>query len=195
MQTIEYRDVPDFPGYRVGSDGSLWSCWGRVPSGKGSGRGPRYAPIPNQWHRMNPSRAPSGRYFHVSLSRIGQKRKSVLLHLIVIKTFRGNPKRHRQCRHLNDDRTDNRIENLVWGTAKQNGRDRVRNGKTARGAKNGGAKLTADQVVTIRERFSSGATYREVCQEFQIAYNTAYRIKHGMSWANLPITPQEAPVP
>ena len=24
---IEYRDIPDYPGYRVGNNGSVWSCW------------------------------------------------------------------------------------------------------------------------------------------------------------------------
>lgn len=26
---IAYRDIPEFPGYRVGDDGSVWSCRSR----------------------------------------------------------------------------------------------------------------------------------------------------------------------
>lgn len=29
-----YADVADFPGYRVGNDGSMWSCWRRAGLGK-----------------------------------------------------------------------------------------------------------------------------------------------------------------
>jgi hypothetical protein len=31
---VEYRDVPGFPGYRVGTDGSVWSCWERTAGGR-----------------------------------------------------------------------------------------------------------------------------------------------------------------
>ena len=27
QSAIEFRDVPDFEGYRVGADGSVWSRW------------------------------------------------------------------------------------------------------------------------------------------------------------------------
>lgn len=32
--TVEYRDIEGFPGYRIGSDGTVWSCWKRVYSKK-----------------------------------------------------------------------------------------------------------------------------------------------------------------
>src|SRR5215472_269740 len=34
---VDYRDIPGFPGYRVGDDGSIWSAWRK------GGRGPSYS--------------------------------------------------------------------------------------------------------------------------------------------------------
>ena len=33
---VEYRDVPGWPGYRVGDDGSVWSLWKRRGLGRGT---------------------------------------------------------------------------------------------------------------------------------------------------------------
>lgn len=37
---VEYRDIPEFPGYRVGSDGSVWSAWSRREATEAAERGP-----------------------------------------------------------------------------------------------------------------------------------------------------------
>src|SRR5258708_5323391 len=49
------------------------------------------------------------------------------VHYIVLRAFRGERPEGMVCRHLNDVKTDNRLENLAYGTRAQNYRDCIRN--------------------------------------------------------------------
>src|SRR5262245_4498725 len=62
-----------------------------------------------------------------------------------------------QCRHFpNRDPSDNRLDNLQWGTSKQNAADKVVHGTLALGARHGSAKLTAEDVQSIRADYAQG---------------------------------------
>lgn len=54
--------------------------------------------------------------------------RSYLLHRVILTTFIGPPEPGWYGRHLNDDKQDNRLENLAWGTPADNANDMVRNG-------------------------------------------------------------------
>ena len=55
-----------------------------------------------------------------------------------------------QVRHLDNDKSNSRADNLAWGTHKENAQDRVRAGTSAAGERNPWAKLTASEVAQIR---------------------------------------------
>jgi len=57
------------------------------------------------------------------------------IHRLVLLAFRGRPQKGQMSRHLNDIKTDIRLENLCWGTKGDNHRDYYRNGGT-RGFRN-----------------------------------------------------------
>lgn len=63
----------------------------------------------------------------VELSKNGRSRES-LVHRQVIAAFKGAAPAGLECRHLNGDSTDNRIENLEWGTRSENTVDQVVHG-------------------------------------------------------------------
>ena len=80
----------------------------------------------------------------VSVSRKGYLRlmlskdrvlKNHEVHRLMAEAFIPNPERHPMVRHLNDEKTDNRLENFAWGTAKDNGEDAVRNGRVRKADK------------------------------------------------------------
>lgn len=65
-----------------------------------------------------------GEYLAVSLSG-----KTCYVHILMLETYVGpRPFPSSEGRHLNDDKLDNRIENLRWGTQSENNEDRVKNG-------------------------------------------------------------------
>jgi hypothetical protein len=65
----------------------------------------------------------------VALTRAG-KSQGYRLHVLLIETFGPpRPSKDHIARHLNDIRTDFRLENLAWGTQSDNRHDSVRNGR------------------------------------------------------------------
>lgn len=87
-------------------------------------------------------------------------------------------------RHLNDDKTDNRIENLEAGSQAQNILDAVRNGKTSRGARNRHAKIKAEPVIReIRQRREGGETLRTLADEYGLTVATICDICKRRTWA------------
>ena len=63
----------------------------------------------------------------VTLKNTG-KRSTRYIHHLVLLAFSGERPDGYIARHLNDIPSDNRAENLAWGTASENTRDSVRNG-------------------------------------------------------------------
>lgn len=70
-------------------------------------------------------------YYTLKLPRLtpGRSWKTYKVHILVLEAFTGNRPDGLIARHLNDVKTDNRAENLVWGTYRQNLEDAVRNGR------------------------------------------------------------------
>lgn len=54
--------------------------------------------------------------------------KTRLVHQLVCESFYGPRPKGMEVRHLNDIPSDNRVQNLRWGTRAENAHDRVRNG-------------------------------------------------------------------
>lgn len=73
---------------------------------------------------LRPGRKPSG-HFSVALGR-GNSRD---IHILVLEAFVGPAPKGHECRHLNDDPSENHLRNLRWGTRSENNFDAIRNGK------------------------------------------------------------------
>lgn len=57
-----------------------------------------------------------------------ERQKIFPIHRLVLMAFVGIPKKGQHGLHKNDVKTDNRLENLYWGTPKDNVRDSINNG-------------------------------------------------------------------
>lgn len=68
-------------------------------------------------------------YPSVKLSKGGRK-KHLTVHVLVATAFRGPRPDGQECRHLNGDPSDNRLENLAWGTSAENSQDMIGHGRT-----------------------------------------------------------------
>jgi hypothetical protein len=113
------KPIAKHPGYWVSSIGNIYSDWYR-------GRRP---PIydPKYRRKLRPGKIKSG-HLIVVLGRQNVRQ----LHRLVLEAFRGPCPRGMETRHLDDDKLNNRIENLVWGTRSENIVDAYKNGCRSR---------------------------------------------------------------
>jgi len=97
------------------------------------------------------------------------------------------------ARHLDDDRTNNCLANLAWGTQKQNVRDAVRNGKfrPTCGEKHHTTVLTESDVVNIRALYRpSGAIHdglvSALAERYGVTTETIRNIAKRRTWKHVP---------
>lgn len=78
-----------------------------------------------------------------------------LIHVLVLAAFEGEKHNGMICRHLDGDHSNNRLDNLEWGTYSENMIDRIRLGE-----KRGWMKLTRLQAEEIRELYVKAPRYK-----------------------------------
>ena len=178
---VEYRDIPGFPGYRVGSDGSIWSRFDRKLK---SGAGPSIWFQSDKWRKLKTYSHKKRKYLQVTLGRNGEK-KLVNVHQIVAKVFHGDAPTGYECRHLDGNRMNNTPANLAWGTKKENAADRKLHGTETSGERNGFSKLKLAQVIEIREMVTSGIVQRRIAERFGISFSLVSQIKRKIVWKEI----------
>lgn len=111
-------------------------------------------------------------YPTVTLS-VKQKKKNISVHILVAEAFIGpRPDKNVIC-HKDDNKLNNYVNNLKYGTYSQNGKDAVKNGKLKSGEDSPVAKLSNADVDTIRYLvLSLGKTHKEVGDIFGVARTT-----------------------
>lgn len=171
--TPTYRDVQGFPGYRVGDDGSVWSCknarWG----------------LRSTWKRMKLYPVPSG---HLSATLMGPNRKArhIFAHILVLNAFVGPCPDGLECCHEDGDPTNNHVGNLRWDTRKANVADTRRHGKMLIGEAAPGAYLTEDVVRQIRSSYVRGEVgYKTLAKRFRIPFSTVVGVINRRTWKHI----------
>ena len=100
-------------------------------------------------------------YEKVLLSKNGVG-KTFLIHRLVAKAFIPNPENKPEVNHIDGNKKNNCVENLEWMTCSENTKHAFDTGlaKVLRGANNGAARLTPEQIKEIR------ATYKKDSKTF-----------------------------
>ena len=99
------------------------------------------------------------------------------VHRLVLIAFVGTCPEGMECLHSNDIKSDNRIENLKWGTRSQNQLDRYNRRGMPTGESHWNAKLNNYQIRVIRRCFDFGVTGKFTSKIFKISKNHASLIK------------------
>lgn len=164
---VQFKDIPGFPSYCVGDDGSVVS-WYRS----------------REWRWLKSG--PSGRYGHRAVNiRREDKLVTCRVHRLVLMTFVGPCPPGMEACHGDGDPANNRLDNLRWDTKKANAQDRIRHGRGASGVGNGRAKLTEADVLTIRHLVRSGMSQVAIGQRYEVTAQQVGKIANGRSWKHL----------
>lgn len=174
MSDVEYRAVPGSPGYRVGSDGSVWTC--KVTCSK------KVFP----WRRMSTQK---DRYETVVL-RVENAARKRTVHSIVLEAFVGpRPGGMEACHFPDRNKLNNALTNLRWDTKEANQADGKIQGTNVLsshpGELHGQSKLTASEVLKIRSRRELGETYQSIASDFGVRFSTIEKIVKRQSWKHI----------
>ena len=173
QQQVEYRDVPGFPGYRVGSDGSVWGC--RM-GGSGFGKTRAWRPVKGRKER--------GGYLIVNLFQNGKPHRKKI-HRLILEVFVGPCPDGMEACHNDGSRTNNAVSNLRWDTRAANHADKNTHGTMLRGTKHPGCKLTAEQVVEIRRRYAAGEYQWSIASSFGVSQTNVGLIVRRKTWSHI----------
>lgn len=173
---VQYKFHPVFDTYLVSSLGHVYSTMGpKLINGTRRPRSP-YLKIKGISDKDG--------YFRISMRHAG-KFSRPCVHRMVLEAFIGPAPDGYECAHKNGVNNDNRLSNLRWATPSENGVDKANHG-SLKGAKNGSAKLTADQVMEIRaEKFFRG--YRKpLAKKYGVSEVLIKKIRSRKVWKHLP---------
>lgn len=181
---VEYRSIPNYPGYRAGDDGSIWTQWRTCRSGRF---------LISKWRRMKPSinkRRTRGRtYLYLNLCKDGRP-KTFRVHRLILLTFEGPcPKGHESC-HWDGNPLNNNRQNLRWGLPIDNRQDNERLDRYQKGSAHSQSKLTERKVLRIFYLSARGVLQRNIAKYFNVSLPTISMILRRKIWTHVKLPKQ-----
>ncbi len=171
---VEFRYARGWFGYAVDSLGRVWSCWiwGRPYVG-------------SNWRVLKDAPHRDG-YRKIGLCRDG-KQQTRAVHIVVLEAFVGDCPAGMESRHFPDNnRANNCIENLAWGTHEQNCADKAACGTDGIGERHPMAKITATDVLAMRKRRKrTGESYSKIGQRFGLSWSATRAAIVGDNWKHI----------
>lgn len=179
-EAVEYRDAVGHPGYRVGSDGSVWSAWRLVSLGCYGSQ----AVVGDTWKRLKPKRVGKGGRYRNVCTHPGKVYRYI--HHLVLEAFVGPCPEGMECCHGDGDPANCRLSNLRWDTPKGNAADKITHGTHLEGERVGNSKLTTDRVSRIRDRLTAGGvTHQQVADDEDVSRSHVGLINSGKTWKHV----------
>lgn len=135
---VKFKEIPNSRGYLIGSDGTVISRFGKVLSARKQAHG------------------------YMAVVILGKNRS---IHRLVAFAFVPNPLNLNEVHHIDNNKKNNKVENLKWVTRAENMRLSVQKN----GQDSPVAKLKNKDVKKIREMYAlGGTTYKKIAKLFNI---------------------------
>lgn len=108
-------------------------------------------------------------------------KKLVFIHKLVLETFVGKrPTLNHICRHYPDqNKTNNKLDNISWSTKQQNNWDRIENNTY------NCATLIPDMILEIKEQILQNISLEKLATKYNISMPVLSNIKNGNIWKNI----------
>lgn len=115
----------------------------------------------------------------------GGRRIAVKIHRAVLEAFVGPCPAGMECRHRDNNPSNNHLTNLAWGTPVENAADRAAHGTQQRGTGVPSAVLTEAGVTALRQARANGSTLDQLAARFGVSAVQASRIASGQAWRHV----------
>lgn len=168
-----YKPIEGYPGYLVSNFGDVQSCWTRGKSSR----------MISHWRSLK-QHFSTGGYARISIQRNSEP-FTLTISRLVLKAFVGPCPEGMECRHLDGNQKNNRLDNLRWGTHIENEADKTSHGTRPYGANNVMAKITDDDVREIRRLCESGHKPRDVAKIFGMTQPNISCIARRFTWKHV----------
>ncbi|MDE2258725.1 MAG: NUMOD4 motif-containing HNH endonuclease [Betaproteobacteria bacterium] len=137
-------------------------------------------------HHLHTRRGSNG-YQRVRLTDSKGGQANYYVHRLVLESFIGPSPIGFECRHLDGNRGNPKLTNLQWGSHKENYKDSVCHGTSARGERQGFAKLTDAVVTEIRRAYAAReASQGKLAAIHHVSKGTIGFILRRETWKHLP---------
>lgn len=171
---VIFRETVAFPGYCVGSDGTVWTR---------KGKGPR-TPLRANWRLLNREPGVNG-HERVRLCHKGAVVR-YLVHRLVLETFIGPcPDGMVACHYPDPSPSNNSVFNLRWATRQDNERDAVEHGTRIMGSHHPQSKLTEVDVLEMRAQYKAGVPSKVLAARYGLNRNTVSGIVFRRMWKQI----------
>lgn len=169
MPTIlDFKIHPEFPAYRFWTDGSFQSRWKKK---KGSSAWQLC-----DWGRFKHGGSDKDGYKHTTLCYEGVQ-KGVKIHQVLCLLFLGPKPENSLVLHRDDNPANNWLDNLSYGTLKDNYESAVKNGKISPGGDmHPNTRITKEQVSELRRLRALGYSYPKLGEKIGISSSQAWNI-------------------
>lgn len=165
---VTFRAIPEFPGYCVGDDGSVWTRRKQC----------RWGGLSVEWRPLRPSPQRSG-HLGLHLSD-GSKSRGFRVHRLVAHVFLSPCPPGQEVRHKDGNPANNRAWNLTYGTRRQNIGDAIRHGTLARGLENGSGKFSDSLIAEVKALLSGGLSCSGVAAMTGMSRSHVHRVGRGL---------------
>ena len=150
-------NIPGYPGYHVTKDGKVYSrkfgAWVRKAS---------FLTKPHDGRNCG--------YEYVVLN-VDNKQKGLGVHKAVALAYIPNPHNYPIVMHKDNNRTNNVVSNLMWGTHKMNMQQMAKDGRST-----SKYKFTDRQLRRIKRLRSKGRTLQYIADKFGVKLHVIYRL-------------------
>lgn len=170
---MEVRKVVGFPGYWITDEAKVYSTreesTGRI--------------VPWKWKEM--AITIDGGYRTVGLCR-GKKQYHRRVARMMLESFKGMPKKKGEhCRHLDGNPLNDTLENLAWGSCKDNMQDKVRHGRSSKGSKHHKTHMTEADVIRMRWAWMKGVSQLELAEIYGVTRRNVNSIIRRKTWTHI----------
>lgn len=160
------KRIPNFSSYYITKTGEIFSTKPYRNNSK------------NCWNLIKAHPDKDG-YLKVILCNDAGERKDKRVHVLVAETYLENPEGFPWVLHK-DGGVDAKLENLYWGTPKQNSEDSRKHGTWQHGEKVNTCKLKVGQVKAILKQ--DQANVKELALQYGVSIATIYKIRSREIW-------------
>ena len=188
MQTMKTSAKPVHITDDEDFDISTWEKW--VPSVHPDYKVSNYGRV-MQWRKRLVLKQSTNKDGYKCVRLAGQTYR---VHRLVAMAFIPNPENKPQVNHIDGNKQNNNLNNLEWVTNQENVQHAFKIGleKAHYGEEHGMAKLTNEDVLTIRKLYAGGITdfnnkysQRELAKMYGVKQSTIWGILHRKNWSHI----------